>query len=56
MNQKKNLSKKNFPSQNKQIKEVLDTYEDDFDDVQYTLREFDFSRKNFYCFSSDDFE
>lgn len=56
MNQKKNLSKKISHCQDKQIREVLDTYEDDFDDVQHTLREFDFSRKNFYCFSSDDFE
>lgn len=56
MNQKKNSSKKSSPCLDKHIKEVLDTYEDDYDDVQHTLREFDFSRKNFYCFSSDDFE
>jgi hypothetical protein len=56
MSKKKSSSKMNSRSQDKQINEVLDTYEDDFEDVQYTLREFDFSRKNFYCFSSDDFE
>jgi hypothetical protein len=56
MSKKKNSSKKSSPFQDKKISEVLDTYEDDFEDVQYTLREFDFSRKNFYCFSSDDFE
>lgn len=56
MLKKKNSSKKTSLCQDKQVKDVLDTYKDDFDDVQYSLREFDFNRKNFYCFSSDDFE
>ena len=42
--------------QKKKESTLDELYSDDYDDVQHTLREFDFNRKNFYCFSSDDFE
>lgn len=54
MNQKENVKPK---AQKKKRESTLDElYPDDYADVQHTLREFDFNRKNFYCFSSDDFE
>lgn len=56
MSRKKNSSQAQSSQSQVDNAEAWVDDQDDYEDVRYTLQEFNTNRKGFYCFSSDDFE